>query len=790
MLFNGKNIPFPSIPKISFFKVLEKLEEMKADKDHAVSNYANSIISEVDRYPLLKDGFEDSRLIDKYREPINKLCRVLFPDTLSKNEIKALIPPFEFEPIYSSLRYKNIFQNTNTNTNTKNGFTFYLKETSADEFYRQSCYFILASHFGYNISISKPMLIEVENKEQKILRTFRMAINGDLMTHIPTDKAVNITQKDFEELLDNYNDFDLWKKKFPPNSWIMKGVLLVNLMDVTIDQSLSSITSNLLNRTNNSFINIKKGLRSLFNINSIEAGMVTFDENELMPVNKKGVKSIILDKNCSLDRNDHLNTESFKHLFIKRHPLVIPDVEKFTKNVSTPISKLLKKTSWKSYIMAPLIHENELLGFMELASINKYELNSVSLIKLNQILPIIAMATKRFKTEAQNQIEAIIQQECTTVHHSVKWRFEQEAQKFISKRHHGEQAVFSDIVFKDVFPLYGQLDIKNSSVKRNEAVKKDLIKQINGVKRILSLAFELTNMPAYEELIFRLDSLINDFNIELTTSSEHKIVEVLKSEVYPIFPHIQQIDEGLDKLIVKYKNMLDPELNTIYDERKKYDNSVNLINHKLASYLDHRQIEAQKMLPHYFERYKTDGVEYNIYIGQSISKHKQFDSIHLRDLRLWQLMVMVELENEFAALQQELEVAIEIASLILVYNTSLSIHFRMDEKRFDVDGAYNARYEIVKKRIDKAHIKGTKERITRPGSIAIVYSQENDAIEYKKYIEYLAAKGYVSSKVENHKLEDLQGISGLSALRVEVRYKTKDPKEEIIVKELIKSIEI
>jgi hypothetical protein len=27
----------------------------------------------------------------------------------------------------------------------------------------------------------------------------------------------------------------------------------------------------------------------------------------------------------------------------------------------------------------------------------------------------------------------------------------------------------------------------------------------------------------------------------------------------------------------------------------------------------------------------------------------------------------------------------------------------MDEKRFDVDGTYNARYEVVKKRIDKAN---------------------------------------------------------------------------------------
>ena len=41
----------------------------------------------------------------------------------------------------------------------------------------------------------------------------------------------------------------------------------------------------------------------------------------------------------------------------------------------------------------------------------------------------------------------------------------------------------------------------------------------------------------------------------------------------------------------------------------------------------------------------------------------------------------------------------------------MTISFRMDEKQFDVDGTYNARYEIVKKRVDKAYIKGTTERV-------------------------------------------------------------------------------
>ena len=50
----------------------------------------------------------------------------------------------------------------------------------------------------------------------------------------------------------------------------------------------------------------------------------------------------------------------------------------------------------------------------------------------------------------------------------------------------------------------------------------------------------------------------------------------------------------------------------------------------------------------------------------------------------------------------------------------------MDEKKFDVDGTYNTRYEIVKQRVDKAYIKGTKERTTQKGKICIVYYQKED----------------------------------------------------------------
>ncbi len=111
---------------------------------------------------------------------------------------------------------------------------------------------------------------------------------------------------------------------------------------------------------------------------------------------------------------------------------------------------------------------------------------------------------------------------------------------------------------------------------------------------------------------------------------------------------------------------------------------------------------------------------------------------------------------------------LETTHLILIQNNQLSIRFRYDEKKFDVDGTYNLRYEIMKKRIDKAIIKKSKERLTMPGKIAIVYSQSSEALEYKRYFEYLKSKEYITGEVEELELENLQGVQGLKALRIKI----------------------
>jgi hypothetical protein len=212
-----------------------------------------------------------------------------------------------------------------------------------------------------------------------------------------------------------------------------------------------------------------------------------------------------------------------------------------------------------------------------------------------------------------------------------------------------------------------------------------------------------------------------------------------------------------------------------HKQRRKYEDSVALINERMAMVLDSSQIAVQANFPHYYERFKTDGVEHNLYIGASIRPTGKFELAHLYNLRLWQLQALCQMELEHYSLKASLHFPFNVTSLILAFAKPISIRFRMDEKRFDVDGSYNARFEIIKKRIDKAFIKDSRERITAVDKLTIVYANQQEQQEYEGYIRFLQLKHILTEEIEILDVEDLQGIAGLKAIRVKISHHTAKP---------------
>lgn len=325
-----------------------------------------------------------------------------------------------------------------------------------------------------------------------------------------------------------------------------------------------------------------------------------------------------------------------------------------------------------------------------------------------------------------------------------------------------------NVIFDEVYPLYGAIDIRNSSLERSKAIQKDIMEQLGLASVTLKQLQEQMSLPLLEGLQFKIERFHEAINKSLQAEDEIRINDFLNSELTPVLQHLQKGNPKVQELTDRYFQEVNNCNGYLYRYRNEYEATLATINESVLSYLETEEETMQKSYPHYFEKYRTDGVEYSIYIGQSISPKNPFDILYLKNIRLWQLKSLAGIARITQRLIPSLQVPLQTTQLLLIHSQPISISFRRDERRFDVEGSYNIRYEIIKKRLDKVHIKDTQERLTQPGKIAMVYSNPREASEYQEYIQFLQSKNILAPEVEYLELEELQGVSGLKAMRVTV----------------------
>jgi hypothetical protein len=779
--------PFKTL--ISFHKLIEKLEEIAVSDLDYRANYAKKLLKEIEPYPEFRDGIEDLNFIKQHETLIHNLFADLFPNALTHNEIKAISIPFQNITFNYTERFKKILQNAGMTFNME------IRDFDEDQFYVFNCILVLNAYYHQHFDFNKPLFYDIPSGNG-IMNHYRILYNADFVEIIPTSKAIQLSQDDIDLLMDNYGNISLWKEKFPSESWILKGFGIISLIDVTRENAISNLKSNLLkpdsskSKSNLSFESI---FRSIFKIPDLKIGFTIYNEEEEKFINppheEKEMKSFILNDLEEMDCKSSIYGCSLETILDKKKSIIISDTKEFSKIPENErLGHYLLNQNIQSCIFAPVIKDNTILGIIELVSAKPKELNTINATNLDLILSYLVDTLERYKTDMQHQIEAIIQREYTAIHPSVYWKFRREALKYYKTNSPNKDYIFKEIIFKEVYPLYGQIDIKGSSEHRNETVKEDLKNQLTTLIQLLEKQKSNESFVLLEQRIFELQSFDNELESSLKADTEQQIQNYIETEIHPILRNTK-MDIDSETARKNYFESLDEKTGMFYHARKKFDSTMSVINKKMASVLDKKQIEAQLIYPHYYERFKTDGVEHNLYIGASIAPTKPFNSLYLQNLRLWQLQTLCEMEIEHHLLKATLPYELDVTSLILVFSSPISIRFRMDEKRFDVDGTYNARYEVVKKRIDKANIKGTKERITQKEKITIVYSHNSEENEYLKYIKYLQFKKILEPNIEQFEVEELQGVSGLRAIRVKVintnlKNYTQDNTHQDLVNEL------
>ena len=754
---------------LSFRPLATVLKKMIAEGMPGARRLYKGLIDELESRPDLLRPIADCTEVEKDMELIETLLSTIFPPSTTSNQgMYAVSVPFHPEIIYTSPSFGNQFLKEGSNTITFDD-RLAQKELS-DAAIGLAFNLILKKFYGRQVP-SSSVSVHGFRDQHGLTRYFEVRLNAQFV-------EVECCNKNFD-LPDDLSsqqslDVDELRQVFPLQNFRFEGLMVIEVSDVTQEQVIVEIKSALLNI--NSFEDVavydelQQHVQSLLGLKNLQIGITPFFKLNGFYLHTDHLyrNSLLFKTEEAIRKRDEIGNLC-QDVFDNSESCVLYEILNEASTLYNPLLKYYHEQGAKSLFLCPLRRDDgNLIGLLEVLSLKTGQLQAAHLAKIQPALPLFTLALEKNAESLELQIDKTIKEHFTAIQPAVEWKFTEAAFNYLQHRQHSELAKMPNISFEQVYPLYASIDVRDSSTQRNHAIQLDLLEQLNMAKDVLVKAAKVINFPLLNETQFRIEKYIASVSDTLLSEEELLVYDFLQNDLDAMFRNLRRTRPELKRWIDAYFKSLDPQRKMIYHHRRDYEESITRINDVLDRFVDSEQHEAQEVYPHYFERYITDGVEFNIYVGQSLAPQHPFNEMYVRNLKLWQLTLLVKAARITHALEQRLSMPLKTTQLILAHSIPLSISFRRKERKFDVDGAYNIRYEIVKKRIDKVHLKDSDERLTQPGTVAVVYSQHKELEEYMEFIEFLQREKLLGDNVEHLELEDTQGISGLKAIRVDI----------------------
>ncbi|GAA3979804.1 hypothetical protein GCM10022246_34780 [Pedobacter ginsengiterrae] len=763
---------------LSFRPLVNYLKNRLKTEKTVKSEFYRFLLEKIEKENDLLGNITTQELA-KHKETLELIFTILTPLMANENEMFwALSTPVPDEIFFSTNAFYQFFKDHDPKSKVSQD-----NEPSEKKQIKFIYNLILDRFYNFTSVLKNEIIYAHVNPENNLTSYYN--IQNDTQ-FIDIQHKGDLPELNFEELAKHFQEgteMEYLFKELSLKNFTFEGFSVISITDVTLQHAIDGIRNALVdhNYQTEAYNHVIQALKTLSRNGNIEFGLMPFltVNNKLVFDNQDFSQSMLINS----AKASNLEEEVFYSLVDKYkedpRPIFVSSINE-DQMAKDPFLRVLKAAGVCSYSVLPIYYNTQLAGVLEVYSNQEIIVDDKILSRLRPAMPLIGQLFQYSIEEFNAKMDAVLMDKFTALQPSVQWKFNEAVWHFIQQNKENKKHKQIDtITFKNMYPLFGAIDIRNSTVERNQALKEDMHVHLLNIIKTLKGLRKFVYLELIDKLIFNCNDWIVRISNVASSNEEMLLNEFLAAEVYPFFSVIKVNHPEAAEIVDDYFAEILPETGLAYENRRKLEVSMQLINMEVSQYLETAQQNLQTSYPCYFAKFRTDGVEYDIYIGQDIAPNKPFDLLYLKNIRLWQLTSMVEIARLSKSLIGEMPRPLETTQLVFIHSNSIDISFRNDERRFDVEGAYNIRYEVVKKRIDKVLIKGTTERLTQPNKIAMVYFNADEAKEYIEYIKYLQDQGYLNDDLEQLDLEELQGVSGLKALRVGVKYLSKTKKKEL-----------
>src|SRR5256712_2159659 len=239
------------------------------------------------------------------------------------------------------------------------------------------------------------------------------------------------------QILSNLGNTRALMDLLPPEHFILHGFLVLNALEVTDQEVLSSLKRDLIDResliSTTRLHSLQAKLRTLLRRPELCFGLATLQGEQLWLL--QGEAEIAYQ--CIYADSKHyamseLAGSVYERVFTHGELMLIEDLTTYTRR--SAVEDALMQQGVRNLVVAPLRYHNTVIGALELLSPLPGSLHAMNTVKLQEVLPLFAMAVQRSMDEFDTRIQAIIKEQCTAIHPAVEGRFRQAALRWGGQR--------------------------------------------------------------------------------------------------------------------------------------------------------------------------------------------------------------------------------------------------------------------------------------------------------------------------------------------------------------------
>ena len=627
---------FPFGTRLSLSHLIDFWERQAGDPSSLHAPSARVIVERLSEAPELRQIIDDRSVLETHRELIDLLMTAMVPAGRDDDYYAIAVEPFGTVPFYESPGWRRLgfgeSERFHEHLNIPPDQLLFGKLMWAYEF-------LLEEWVGVEADLQYAMVMTVRDEEVGLDRHFSLSIDPRFVSVRLVRDIEKPSSEVIARLLAEPTDVDPWTETLPPDAFEFDGMTVITAVDVTPHEVISRLKNDLIEKDSmaspEKVDRLQRRIRNLLGRPELSLGLIAFDRRadvDAIDGARAVGRSLLLCDECAPTCPNRASSH-YAAVFRGTDPVIVQDLKK--SRVRTGYEHHLRKHGHRSLLIYPLHVEGKLVGLMELASPRPGDLNAFNARRLVDVVPLFATTLKRNLDELDDRVQALIKRKYTAIHPAVEWRFREAALNYLEQGERGEVSPELDqIVFNDVYPLYGLADIRGSSRIRNEAIREDLREQLQLALDVINAAGQIQPLPALEEVGYLLTQHLDQIESDLRSDDESGVLELLRRDVEPLFGEIETYGSDVAERVAAYREALDDDLNIVYRRRKDFEVSVAAINDAISATLDAEEERAQAMFPHFFEKFRTDGVDHNIYVGAQLREDGLFDELYLRNLRI------------------------------------------------------------------------------------------------------------------------------------------------------------